>query len=344
MSKLSPVCTALVFAGLSITCRPAAAGTEDSSEPALAERGQLDATVAEIQRGGRAAVEAVEAREIWLDEAASSTSHKLLACGRDCARSQGTGSLWQHWKLSMSWDALRELHRGEFLALAADLDVPRTDSLLLSDGELLSIDELLTQTLDDAADPSVGHWNAMEAEHDHELGWVRSAACRYLSTTELEGSAWREVLRADALPSSLATEAGTHELEGIAICEALHGHEDSALRWALNQRLANDLAAMAPDGQLYRHDESFTSCPAGDTACELFSELNRQAHFFEWVSELPELRVDAELERALARWAALVDEAEGLLASGAPLTLHGRMLAASASSHTVHAADRLARR
>lgn len=289
---------------------------------------------------------------IWADQAPSSNSHRLLECGASCSTLRGAESLVEWWARNTDTGQRHELHRGEFLAVFASSGGSRHSRIRLDRLHWASADSVLRAELRAALATTPIAWNEREQQRGPEFGWLLQAACRYDGAAMgLDATKGRALLSA-AIGSAkrAATEAGTHELEGLSLCLRVHrdspaeglGNSYEAVSKALDR--AQDVAfeEMRSDGQLYVRNPTFDRC-AGST-CTLLADLSKQAHFFEWTGVGPSVTLDESMLVALARLESLATEAVEVLedefdsSSPHPVWLP---LFASASSHSVHVAGHL---
>lgn len=302
----------------------------------------------------RRLVELSYEEKIWADEAPSSNSHRLLECGASCRKLNGTGSLVEWWASATDSGQLHQLHRGEFLAVFARSGGSPLHRIQLDEEQWISASALLQEGLAETLSDTPAAWNKREQTRGLEHGWLLQAACRYHGASMgLDAAEGRELLAA-AVESAgrAATEAGTHELEGLSLC--LSAHRDApALQLAASYEEVSEtledaqmtaFSRMRDDGQLYVEAQTFDGC-TGET-CEVLAALSKQAHFFEWTAIGPSVELDDEMLVALSRLETLATDAvevlEGEFASPGPQR-RWLPLFASASSHSAHVMGHFAR-
>lgn len=315
-----------------------------------------DACQDAAQRGARASAaffEQAERESDWPLQTPSVTSHVLLACGKDCVTPDGTPlvEFWFLGQLNPPGESL--LHRGELLALSNELGLRGAKPILWNDENVSSVEEELLHVATAFAVPPDSAWDARELEKGTVYGWELQAFCGYLGPSgELPGG---QPISGAALEVALVgantkTEAGTHDLEGLAFCLAAF---DDAPFWktqdrsnyagvsqVLEERLASDLSGLTPTGQAYSGDQSFDDCSERDPTCQAMSDLLKQAHLIEWAA-LTKPACSSEYQRALTRYAELTEGLEESWVAEEQQGWAGAMTLLS-STHAVHAGRRLA--
>jgi len=318
-----------------------------------------DACADEAQRGAegaRALFTAASKLHTWPVHYPSVVSHRLLACGRDCPTEGNDDGLLDDWFMGhLTEDDAPKLHRGELLALAAELDLRPGKPLRFASGSYATVGELLADAAATHAVPPTTLWDGREGTKGAVYGWELQAFCQYLGPVGAIRDGWtvpEAVAAVAAIGPNTHTEAGTHDLEGLALCMAesrgvdLPAEADRVygeVETVLNRRLDQDLA-QAVDGQLYRDDDSFDGCSSDSIACDHLAMLLRQAHFVEW-SSLAEPSCTEPYRAALTRFADLteatrtaLDDPDALESTQDPMSA----LTVLASTHALHAGRRLA--
>lgn len=294
--------------------------------------------------------------KLWLDHVPSSNSHRLLICGNACRTLDGTESLVEWWAGDLTQKKLHQLHRGEFVAVVSSAGLSPTHRVRVAgrEGDRATVEDILKDRLTESLVEHPQPWNERERGRGIEHGWLLQAACRYHGASMgLDSKQGEELLRRTIESATRgATEAGAHELEGLAICLNAHAREPAtelvdpytSVSRALADSRASVLSKMNDDGQLYVDDPRFDDC-AGEV-CDVLADLSRQAHFFEWSAVGPSVELDEEMLRALSRLNELATKAASLLDAELDEAPDPRMwfpLFASASSHTAHVAQHLQR-
>ena len=316
-----------------------------------------DACTTAAQRGAAASqdfFERAQQASDWPVGIPSVTSHVLLACGQDCMTQDGETPLVERWivgQLNPPGESL--LHRGELLAVAAELRLRPAKPLMWTDESVSSIEEELDRAAAQFAVPAKEAWDERELKKGPVYGWELQAFCTYLGPSAAlpDGTTVSQAaLQVAQTGANTNTEAGTHDLEGLAFCAAAF---EGAPFWqtqdranyaqvssTLQARLESDLQAMSPAGQAYVGDESFDDCPGGDATCHAMADLIKQAHFIEWAA-LTRPPCSPDYERALTRYAALTEQ---VARDWDPLDQQGWAGAMTllSSTHAVHAGRRLA--
>lgn len=327
---------------------PATTGATPSPDEHLAQR------LATIEAHARALFERVDRMAPWPVFFPSVATHRLLACGRSCSSPDTTTSFVAAWfDGTMAEGDLRRLHRGELLARAADLGLSLETTISFTSGTSTTVGSLLQEARSTIGAPPPAPWNAREAKKGPEYGWLLQAFCTYLGPTAPLNDTWTLedlITRITTQGVNTRTEAGTHELEGLATC--LHLHTASApagpspayaaLAETLSARLQDDLDRMTVEGQFYAEATNFSRCPGNSSRCDLLTAIIKQAHFFEWAPLVPGFSVDGRVQQALARLDALLEQAQ-LQIDEAWIDQHGvrAALVLAATSHTLHALGRL---
>lgn len=287
----------------------------------------------------------------WPLDTPSVTSHILLACGHECDSPGNPDGLVDAWFLGgLNEPEAPLLHRGELSALAAELGLRRSKPIMWSSDEVTTVGEWVDQMATEFAVPPKQPWDGREVEKGPVYGWELQAICTFYDPDDVLPNGLRVSEAALAVAQAgpnLATEAGAHDLEGLALCLAeqrAQPHTGDPDAWAqiqavLDEHLQSDLESMTSSGQIYDGLDGFSTCGAGDPLCEPMEELVRQAHFIEW-STLIQPTCTPSYARALQRFAELNEE----LSEGPDIWAEGRTQAMLllAATHSMHGVRRLA--
>ena len=314
----------------------------------------LGRRLARIETHAQALFDRVDRMARWPAFHPSVATHRLLACGRSCSSPDDTASFLEAWfDGAMHEDDLHLLHRGELLALAADLGLPLETTVSFTSGSSTTLHDLLQEAQRALDVPPPTPWNPREQRKGPEYGWLLQAFCTYLGPTAPLNETWSvEDLIASITAQGIntRTEAGTHELEGLATC--LHQHTArgpattspayAALAQILTDRLQADLDQITPDGQLYPDAPNFSRCVEENAGCRLLTDIIRQAHFLEWAALVPGFASEDRVPLVLARLDVLLERAHRDL-DEAWIDRHALhpALVLAATSHTLHALQKL---
>lgn len=236
--------------------------------------------------------------DIWSFLNPSLITHKFLACGNTCKDKHGR-SLHEEWLGKNLWEhQTTYMHRGELLYTLAEISAPLDVTVNLLPHNKVSVSDLLNQQKEHFRMPFKEFKNKREQQKGIEYGFLLRGLCHYLGP---DGAINDQYTIPDVIQSITKTgingntEAGTHELEGIAFCykhyanaKANRTFDNKAITSYklageyLNKTINDTLDAMNKDGQLYGLDNSFYNCTEPDELCQLMANLIKQAHFFEW--------------------------------------------------------------
>lgn len=290
---------------------------------------------------------------VWDLSSPSLAIHQLLACGTPCASAAaGQMSLLDRLLLlSLSPNAFDVLHRGQLLATLAAYDVALERTIVLTDLQVLTVAELLTEHRRRVAEDVELRqpWNASERRRGPEYGWVLKAFCHYLGPTGEIAPGLSVPQLIDALLDrgiSRGLEGGSHELGGLTSClNAYHSAMQADEHFGTYRRLASYLTAEAratlatasPSGQGFPADGAgWVECEPADSLCALLVDLSKQAHLLEWLAALPETYVRRDTQRAVERLEELAHEVvEAVTPQWIRSDWRHRYQYAGAAAHTV---------
>ncbi len=319
-----------------------------------ATAGPCEASAQAAAVGAQALFLAAQGEDVWPLETPSVTSHILLACGLECESPYNSDGLVDDWFLGvLAENEERKLHRGELLALAAEMGLRLDKPIMWRSKDVSSVGELLDETVAEFSVPPGELWDEREGSKGPVYGWEIQALCTYLGPVgELRpglmvSEAVAQVAKAGP---NVATEGGTHDLDGLALCLAEYrasGSSDPDARAhyelveeVLAERLEQDLSQITPSGQVYADDSSFDACTdKHGPLCEQLVALVRQAHFIEW-SSLYVPSCSEPYNRALQHFTALTEDIAPQVSDAEGWWNLSMML--TASTHALHAARRLA--
>lgn len=282
--------------------------------------------------------------------------HQLLACGEQCQTPSGqtVSEAWLDRKIEI--EASGAFHPGQLIATALELGLHLDAEIRFSSGEKLTIGDLLASERERFGMPPRPS-TVSEERRGTEYGWLLRSFCGYLGPEAEINDTWNvlDVLNAlveNGIPD--ASEAQTHELEGMAICTELHLRSEvksdearatyEKVQTFLTRRLRQTMSSANEEGQVYSERDDFDSCEDEDGVCERLGDLNRQAHFLEWAILVAPYAADVSFARVVDRFAELC---AGLITdidrdfTGVNFGRHAMVI--SATSHARHAVRTLIR-